>query len=198
MARGARRATTNPAGREAGYSLVALIVAINVMLVMMAVAVPAWKYVIKDDKEEELLFRGQQIAKALDAYQKKRGGAKPASLEGLVKEKFLRRAYKDPMTPDGKWRLVRPGQPGAPGGPPIQMAGPSPSPSPLPGSMSADTKEFGPIAGVVSRSSEKSLRILNGQERYDRWNFTPGMPFVIGRQTGVVKQPGFVPTPEQK
>jgi len=107
----------------AGFSLVGLMATITIALVLMAAAVPSWRYVMKDDREEELIFRGVQIAEAIQRYQKKNGNALPTSLEVLVKGKYLPRLYKDPMTKTGKWRLVHqptatpvtPGAPGAPG-----------------------------------------------------------------------------------
>jgi type II secretory pathway pseudopilin PulG len=108
--------------REAGYSLVALMASVAVMLIMMTAAIPSWRYLMKNDREEELIARGGEIADAIMRYQRRNGNALPPSLEALVKGKFLRRAYKDPMTKDGKWRLIRPGEaigptaPGAAGG----------------------------------------------------------------------------------
>jgi type II secretory pathway pseudopilin PulG len=109
--------------REAGYSLVTLMVAVAVMLILMTAAIPSWRYLMKNDREEELIFRGGEIADAIARYQRKNGNALPPSLEALVKGHFLRRAYKDPMTRDGKWRFIRPGEaigpmsPGAAGAP---------------------------------------------------------------------------------
>jgi hypothetical protein len=91
------------------------------MLILMAAAGPYWKYLMKNDAEEELLFRGGEIADAIGRYQRRNGNALPASLEVLVKQKFLRKEYKDPLTKDGKWRFLRPGDalvPGMPGAPP--------------------------------------------------------------------------------
>jgi hypothetical protein len=65
---------------------------------------------MKNDREEELIYRGGEIADAIGRYQKKNGNALPTSLEMLVKGKVLRHAYKDPMTKDGKWRFVRQGE----------------------------------------------------------------------------------------
>ena len=79
---------------EAGYSMVALLAAVAIMMVMMAAAVPSWRYVMRNDAEEELLFRGGEIADAIARYQRRNGNALPPSLEVLVKGKFLRRAYK--------------------------------------------------------------------------------------------------------
>jgi type II secretory pathway pseudopilin PulG len=100
--------------REDGYSLVTLMVAVAIMLIMMTAAVPSWRYLMKNDREEELISRGGEIADAIARYQRKNGNALPPSLEVLVKGKFLRHAYKDPMTKDGKWRFIRPGEPMGP------------------------------------------------------------------------------------
>ncbi len=114
-----------PRARQAGYALVALMVTVTVMMVMMAAAVPSWRYLMKNDREEELIFRGGEIADAIGRYQKKNANTLPTSLDVLVKGKFLRKAYKDPMTKDGKWRFLRQGEgiaatqaPVAPGGGP--------------------------------------------------------------------------------
>ena len=65
---------------------------------------------MQNEREQELFFRGDQIATAIERYQKKNGGAAPPTLEVLVKGKFLRKAYTDPMTKDGKWRFIRVGE----------------------------------------------------------------------------------------
>ncbi|MCM2256602.1 MAG: hypothetical protein NDJ94_13145 [Vicinamibacteria bacterium] len=201
---------------ERGYVMVALLAAIAILLLGMGAAAPPWKYVMKDAREEELLFRGAQIADAISRYQRKNGNALPTSIDVLVKGKFLRQAYKDPMTKDGEWRLLRPGEtglapgvvPGAPSsrppgaGPPGTGGGgvatPTPSPTPTPRASSFGAGGLaggvGPIAGVASRSTEESLRIFNGRTRYNEWIFAPGLPRVIGRpQAPQPRQPGGAP-----
>src|SRR5687767_7982325 len=91
-------------------SLVALIASMTIMMILMAAAVPSWRYVMKDAREEELLFRGEQIARGIERYQRKNGQL-PPNLEIMVQQRFLRKSYKDPFAKDGKWRLVRPGEP---------------------------------------------------------------------------------------
>jgi hypothetical protein len=39
----------------------------------------------------------------------------------------------------------------------------------------------GPILGVASTSTEKSLRIFNGRTQYNEWIFAAGQPRIIGR-----------------
>src|SRR5262249_16915452 len=52
----------SPRPGEAGYSLVALLAGITIMLVLMAAGSSTWKYIMKNDREQELIFRGGQIA----------------------------------------------------------------------------------------------------------------------------------------
>ena len=63
----------------------ALLAAVAIMLILMPRRGPYWRYLMKNDAEEELLFRGGEIADAIARYQRKNGNALPASLEVLVK-----------------------------------------------------------------------------------------------------------------
>ncbi len=180
---------------EAGYSLVALMAAVAIMMIMMAAAVPSWRYVMKNDAEEELLFRGGEIADAIARYQRRNGNALPPSLEVLVKGKFLRHAYKDPMTKHGRWRFIRPGEavgPGAPGARgPGGVTTTTTTTTTRPSAFGSPGTVLGGLQGVASTSSEKSLRIFNGRTRYNEWLFLPGQPRIIGRPMGpMLPRPG--------
>ena len=59
---------------------------------------------MKDDREEELFFRGNQIASAVERYQRKNGNALPPSIDTLVKGRFLRKAYRDQVRADAVQR----------------------------------------------------------------------------------------------
>lgn len=205
--------------REAGFSLPGLLAGVTIMLGLMAVGVPSWRYVMKNAREEELIHRGIQIAAAIKRYQDKNGGALPPSLEVLVKGKYLRKLFKDPMTADGKWRFIRPGEGMAPrpqgvpglsplGASPAPSASPSPGVSPRPSSSPGQPGgALGPgaglgsgIQGVASTSTEKSLRVLNGRTRYDEWLFVPNQQWIIGRPMalpgqGTPASPGFGQSP---
>jgi type II secretory pathway pseudopilin PulG len=183
---------------ERGMSLVALVAAITIMLIAMAVALPAWRYVAQNEREQELLFRGGQIADAIVEYQK-RSGAPPPSLDALVKQRFLRRPFKDPMTKDGNWRFIRMGEPlpacqaqagGRPGQPPQMPVPLGPAPSPPSAAPSGLT---GPFIGVASQSKNKALRKFRNCEKYSEWYFIAGQQrewvFLGG-------EPRRVPTPQ--
>jgi type II secretory pathway pseudopilin PulG len=196
---------------EVGFSIVVLLASITVMLIVMGAAVPTWRYVMKNDREEELYFRGDQIARAVERYQRKNGNALPVSLELLVKGHYLRKIYKDPMSKDGKWRIIHPGEamlpgPGGsgvgprPGATPPPGATPQPSATPqtgfpgLPGSgrPGGGGPVQGAILGVASKSTDKSLKVMNGRSRYDQWLFLAGQPRLLGADQGLRNLPGGI------
>ncbi|MPZ20959.1 MAG: hypothetical protein GEV06_24110 [Luteitalea sp.] len=97
-------------GSERGYAMAALLVSIAVMSVVMSTALPAWRHMMQRERETEWIFRAQQYARALMLFQRKYPGAYPTSVEILVKQKFLRKKYTDPLSPDGEFRVVRAGE----------------------------------------------------------------------------------------
>jgi type II secretory pathway pseudopilin PulG len=94
-----RRSTVRraPTG-EGGYAMAALLVGLAVMAVVMTMAMPVWSTVGKRAREDELVFRGEQYARAIGLYQRKYANALPPSIDVLINEKFLRRKYLDPVT----------------------------------------------------------------------------------------------------
>ena len=75
-----------------------LLVAMAVMAVMMTVAMPVWKQASQREKEQELIFRGLQYSRAIGLFERKYANTPPPTLDVLVKERFLRKKYKDPIT----------------------------------------------------------------------------------------------------
>jgi len=85
MPPGERSSRTVRARRgEAGYNLVILVVAITVMGILLAIALPSWGSIIRRDREEELIFRGFQYAEAIRCYKHRNGGLLPVRLEDLI------------------------------------------------------------------------------------------------------------------
>ena len=81
-----------------GYAMAALLVGMSVMAVFMTMALPVWSTAAKRAREDELVFRGEQYARAIGLFQRKYANALPPSLDVLVNEKFLRKKYLDPVT----------------------------------------------------------------------------------------------------
>ena len=165
--------------------MAALLVALSVLAVMLTVAMPVWKTAVKREKEAELIWRGQQYARAVQLFQRKYANAFPPNLDILLNERFLRKKYKDPMTKDGEFQLIpasgqgapgAPGGPGAPGAPgavgtvPQQGQRGRPA-SGLDGGSRGPAGAQGGILGVVSKSTESSVRLYLGRSKYNEWAF---------------------------
>jgi type II secretory pathway pseudopilin PulG len=192
--------------------MAALLVTLGVMAVMMSAALPVWRHQAQREKEAELVFRGEQYARAVGLYQRKMGpGTVPANIDTLVQQKFLRKKYKDPMVEDGEFQIVpfggtpQPGQPGpgrqGPGQTSIgpQRGGMQPPGAQMPGQSSGFSG--GGVMGVVSKSKEASIRIYRGASYYNQWRFIyvqpqPG-PGQDGRTGGPGQRPGVQPGPQR-
>lgn len=173
-----------------GYAMVALLVGLSIMAVALSVALPTWRTMAQREREAELIFRGQQYARAIALYQRQYANAFPPNLDLLVDQRFLRRKYKDPMTGD-EFQLLYVGQP-APGegpGPPADgrggpqagaagrgqgdgAAGRGTGFATQPAGLSATPLGGrGGIMGVSSKSDRTSLREWNGRRKYNEWTF---------------------------
>jgi type II secretory pathway pseudopilin PulG len=154
--------------------MAALLVGLSIMAVAMSMLMPAWQTMARREREAELIFRGEQYARAVALFQRSRG-AFPPSIDVLVTEKFLRKKYADPMMPDGAFQVVTVGQ-ALPGQVPPPGAGRGAAPVaqvPAAGQVTGRVAGAGggPMLGVVSRSSQTSLRAYNGRTKYNEWAF---------------------------
>jgi type II secretory pathway pseudopilin PulG len=107
--------------REAGFTLIAALIAVAVIGVWLAATSEIWSQSRQRSREQELLFVGGEFRQAIALYyQRTPGAAKqyPAKLDDLLLDKryptvqrYLRKLYPDPMTGKAEWGLVP-----APGG----------------------------------------------------------------------------------
>ena len=154
-----------------GYAMAALLVALAVMAIMMTAAMPTWRQMVRRDREAELVFRGQQYARAIGLYQRKAGpGVLPPNLDVLVDQKFLRKKYKDPITGED-FDLLRAGAATAPGGPAQNPQTPPAGVTPQPSAALQPGAVAGGISGVASKSKDESIREYNGRTHYNEWQF---------------------------
>ncbi len=176
-----------------GYTILLLMFAVFVMSIGLMIAVPVWQTQIQREKEEELIFRGKQYVEAIRLFQRKRPGAFPKDFEELIEEKCLRKLFEDPMSSDGKWNLIlmsqgpisrRTRQPrrvsrgtrtreqtatGRTGGTAFAVQKVLIAPQ---AALSAiDNPQ---IIGVVSASTQESIKIYYDQKSYDKWLFFYG------------------------
>jgi type II secretory pathway pseudopilin PulG len=152
---------------EAGYAMAALLVTMAVMAVLMTVALPTWKQSVQREKEEELIFRGTQYARAIGAYQRKYANASPPTLDVLIEQHFLRKKYKDPMalTEDGDFALLYVANQLPTGGAQGAQSGSASA------GLLASTEKSGNIIGVASKNPAESIRSYNNHNHYNEWQF---------------------------
>ena len=165
---------------ENGYAMAVLLVAISVMAVMLTVAMPVWKQMAQREKEQELIFRGQQYARAIGLFERKYANTPPPTLDALTQEHFLRKKYKDPITnadfvpiPAGQGAVSAPGRGGAASTPGLTPGQPT---TPILNQPVAPVGGRGGIMGVTSASKAASIRIYNGASHYNEWRFVYAPP----------------------
>ncbi len=95
---------------QAGYTLLLVMFMVAVMLVTAAAITPNLLTEGRREKEQEMVWRGNQSVRAIGLYYKK-FGKYPTKIEDLTRStngvRFLRQAYKDPMNKDdGSWRFI--------------------------------------------------------------------------------------------
>lgn len=151
--------------REGGYAMAALLVSMAVMAILLTVALPTWKQTVQREREEELIFCGNQYARAIGAYQRKYANASPQSIDVLIEQHFLRRKFKDPFSPteDREFQPLYSSAQTAQGGQSTGIGTPAGTP-PASG---------GGIIGVASKSTGLSIRTYNNATHYNEWQFIP-------------------------
>ena len=92
---------------DAGYAMAVLLAGIAIMGVVWTLVVPVWKQQVQREKEAELIFRAGQYARGVALFQRKYANAFPPSVDVLLKEKMLRKKFKDPIT-NGDFRFLSP------------------------------------------------------------------------------------------
>ena len=112
---------------EGGYTLVALLALMSVVALFAMAVAPSMKQQTQREREQEAIFRGEQVAEAIAQYYRYKGGttgisgdqALPSSIDQLLegipitggsKNRHILRvsASRDPLTNGGEWRFVHP------------------------------------------------------------------------------------------
>jgi type II secretory pathway pseudopilin PulG len=174
-------------GQQNGYAMVVLLVSLSIMAIMMTAVMPVWRHTAQREKEAELVFRGEQYARAITLLQRKSVGAYPPSIDFLVDQRFLRKKFKDPITNDDFVPIVltAAAPPGGAAGtqrggaPAVGSArglgrGNQPGAAPTTGATGAGTPgtpSGAGITGVTSKSKEESIRLYKGRNHYNEWLF---------------------------
>jgi type II secretory pathway pseudopilin PulG len=213
--------------RENGYALLIIMMMLAILLIMLTEALPSVYTEAQREKEKELIFRGTQYGRAIYLFHQQ-FHRYPTSVKELLETndmRFLRQAYPDPMSRDGKWRFIHatangiimdsktitpPGMtnpqgtsPGA-GNPPGQSQGNPPSP--LGAFSNSQNLKGAYIVGVAPISTQQSIMVYNHHTHYDKWEFLgiPGVPGSVipaviipaGLIPSAPGQPGAAPSPQ--
>ncbi len=105
-------------GSHNGFSYIGVLLAVAIAGIAMTAANRYWSTIIQREREAELIFRGDQIREAIQAYYENppEGQSKqyPRSIDDLLKDprypqarRHLRRWYKDPFSGENDWAIVR-------------------------------------------------------------------------------------------
>lgn len=158
--------------KERGALMVALMAGLAIMMILSAVAVQKWADVVRRDNEAEMMFRAQDIVRALRRYQKDQGKL-PNELKDLREpgtkgQYFIRHLWKDPLVKGGKWQLLY----AAPGGGLFD-----PSAAPPPDGSNPTTTAQTPFGGGQSLGSPLAGTQLPNQN-------SGGIPDIIHHDDG--------------
>ncbi|MGC2167019.1 MAG: type II secretion system protein [Gallionella sp.] len=145
---------------QSGFTFIGLMVIVSILGIGLLAVGEVWHTAKQREKEQALLFVGDQFRRAIKSYfahtpVAARGQPYPMSLEDLLKDprspatqRYLRKIYTDPITGQTDWGLLR--------------------------------NQNGAIVGVFSRSEDTPLKQSNfrlenvdfeGKTKYSEWIF---------------------------
>jgi type II secretory pathway pseudopilin PulG len=192
----------SPRRDESGFMMVAMLIGMAILAIWMTAAVPAWRQQTQRSKEEQLIFIGEQYARAIALFQDQNRGALPQDIDTLISQRFLRKKWKDPITGDD-FSTVGIGV--------VSYAPKSPQEAAKYGcSFNANqvtapvnvTSQQPGITGVRSRSCRTSIKVYQQQQQHNLWQFdaqlyrqivaqtAPPMLGAEGGQPGRAGEPG--------
>ncbi len=166
------------AQRQHGIVLLALMILLALGGLSAMISIDVWQVSRQREREQNLLFIGAQMTKALEHYYYSAPAGQPrlltSSMGDLLQDpryqvpvRHLRRIYMDPMTGDNAWVIERVGR----------------------GMGVHSLSEAEPLkqAGFSS-----ALSTFNGKKRYSEWVFVFTPPLIAGnvQSAPVINQPG--------
>jgi hypothetical protein len=157
-----RLPTQTPVGvhaRAKGYTLSVLLAMMVTLGVLIVDRARMWAPTqINREREAELIYRGEHLARGIAAYRQRRGRF-PISLGEVasIRPRIIREIYKDPMTESGEWIYIY-NVPTSPSG----------------------NNEGLPIVGVRSSSNRDSIKVYRGKSLHSDWEFSALDPLLGG------------------
>ena len=81
-------------------------IAMFIMIILLSIALPAYQRTVQHARETVLKENLWQIRRAIDQYGADKGKL-PASLDDLVKDKYLHEKPVDPITEKAEWNEIQ-------------------------------------------------------------------------------------------
>lgn len=179
--------------RNRGYIYIWMLFAVMLAGVMLAAAGVVWQTEARREKEQELLFVGDQFRRAIESYynasQTVAGAGVsryPTSLEQLLKDerslavkRHLRKMYLDPMTNSRDWGVVRQQDGGITGiysistNEPVKRANFPPDYAAF---EKAENYQGWKFAHVVGAAGGQGGQMAEGQGNFPGNTMVPGLP----------------------
>jgi len=183
------------ARKQRGVLIVILMAGIAIAMILSTAAVQSWSDVARRDAEAEMMFRAQDIVRALKRFQADKGKL-PTELKELMEpgqkgQYFLRHLWKDPLVKGGQWQFVYASpagglfDPTVPTVPPADGSAPTgqvqtgingndPGAFPPIGKKSDGSSDVTglPIAGVKTRCTDRPFRRYRDKTEYKEWVFS--------------------------
>ncbi|MFO7495897.1 MAG: type II secretion system protein [Desulfobacterales bacterium] len=113
----ARGKAFNLIAGSSGFTLMGVLVLVTISGIGLMGASQSWRTIAQREREEALLFQGDQIRRAIASYYTAGAagaeGEYPQRMEDLLRDprfptvqRHLRKLYKNPLDPEGKWEFV--------------------------------------------------------------------------------------------
>lgn len=162
-------------------TLFTVLFAIVLIGLMLGLAGRTWSEIMQREREDELLFRGEQYRRAIESYyQKSPGGlgAYPTDLKQLLEDnrginpiRHLRKLWPEPFS-GGAWELVIE--------PPDKITG---------------VRSNSPLQPFRQDGFDEEHAKFKGAESYSKWEFI-FVPKAAPQPPGTTLPPGHVPVPQ--
>src|ERR1700683_1525638 len=153
---------------DGGFVLVALLIAMAVTAIWLGTMLPAWRQQAVRQREADLVFRGQQYARAIALYYVNDNCTLPQNVDILVSRHYLRKKWKDPIANDDFVPLVA-GMAASPAGTSGTPSTSTPARPPVPG-LAGGSQLVG-LYGVSSKDTDMSIMLYQNQQQYSLWSF---------------------------
>ena len=165
----------DPRADSRGYTLSILLAMMVVMGVFMYKAHLWAPTQINREREAELIYRGEHLARGIAQFRQKTGRY-PTSLQEVesLRPRVIRKAYKDPLSENGEWTYIY-NVPTAPSG----------------------NNEGLPIIGLRSTSQRDSIKSYQNRSLHSDWEFSSLDPLLGGPLPNLMPPPNLNTTEGQ-